>query len=80
MEKDLHEGGRKSPQKGKWCKIVVEKLLSRKFLVLILASVFVFTGHLTGAQWLLAAGVYQGINLYQKNLLGGTSNGLNGHP
>lgn len=42
------------------------KWLSRKLLILIMASIFVWFGKIDGWQWLLMAAAYMGMNVLDK--------------
>lgn len=52
--------------RGKWIERVLLKLWSRKFWVLILATVGLYMGKLDSWAWVAIAGIYIGSNVIQK--------------
>lgn len=53
------------------------KVLPKKFIVMILATIFCFLGVITGGQWLIVAGAYAGLNFGQKLLRDNNGNRSN---
>jgi len=44
-------------------KAILERLLSRKFIVWVVATVLVFMGKIEGWMWIAITGTYMGVNL-----------------
>jgi hypothetical protein len=49
----------------------VQDLLSRKFIVFVIATILVFMKSIEGWMWVVIAAEYLGINMLQKKLLEG---------
>jgi len=75
----MEDGGLMYKDMPKWMEVLdffFNKVLPKKFIVVVLASIYAFMGILTGGQWLIIAGAYAGINYGQK-VLERLSNGRN---
>jgi len=64
----------KHPQWMETMDFFFNKMLPKKFLVFVIATIFCFLGTITGGQWLILAGAYGGL-MYAQKITQGLQNG-----